>query len=502
MGPQNQKERNPNLPPINYPNQKPSIPNHQRTKKGYRYAFSKTISFLMMYDKLFINFFPFNLYKILHQFHFPFCVQLVRKILNFVKDSKLTRSKLFSLRGLSKSWREVVDNEYLPYFQTPASFWTPYIDERIPEDILARSKDKSFKTLQDLRQLVEMSKVPKQRNPFPTREVKMWCNGNYIGDRENIIYSFDTFGQYIWSFTYVLGPMPDSLRFVYSILQHLHCLEDLRIINMNSLVKQNIYFNDNGNKKLPELPRCPSLVSISLTRCMEPSILDDLLGKYGKQLEELEVEGPAFQQSRQIKNSTVILNKLKKLKITLINATILDLCRSSWPLTHVSFVRRDDLCASSTSFHQPVATVSLMRIMGLLENYRQTLLEVHLHLNFFDRPGTPLYDFSMRSYRRLTKLGLPFQYAKQWNNWNGSGTFPKIEYLEFHDWSRHGSERPKECNKLPISQNEKLDIQETLESIWKYSRKLKQITVLFTKSEDKVVYKDTRKKRKRRTSRR
>jgi len=74
--------------------------------------------------------------------------------------------------------------------------------------------------------------------------------------------------------------------------------------------------------------------------------------------------------------------------------------------------------------------------------------------------------------------------------------------LEFHDWSRHASEKLRESNKLklPISQNEKLDIQETLESIWKYSRKLKQITVLYAKSEDKVVYKDTKKKRTERRS--
>lgn len=271
--------------------------------------------------------------------------------------------------------------------------------------------------------------------------------------------------------------MPDSLRFIYTILQNLPNIEDLRLINLDSEVKQSRY----KEHKLPELPDCPYLNSLALTNFFNSSALDNLLEKYGDKLECLEIEGAAARTCRYFKRKTNILRKLKKLKINLVDAAALEICRPTWKLTHISFVRREDLSSSNTA-NQRVASVSLSRIMTVLEYYPRSLVEVHLYLGYIDELGE-----SIDRLPKVKTLGLPLAYLKHWS-FSRTG----IQRLILYDWCQWAGKSGRDYNKPPITENEKLAIITAIAPTWTRVTSLKNVTVLYSKSEDKPVYNNSK----------
>lgn len=404
------------------------------------------------------------------------------------------------LRTLGKGWRAVIDTEHLPFCYKPASEWRPYLEDQVPEGALSRSKCKHFKFPEDCELFKEMCNHPS--NPFPTRELKIWCNSVSAIPNNDLKSSIRLIGKHIWSFTYVVGPSLDSVRLLYAMLMKMFYLDDLRVIDTQSVGIRNQLnkLNEQGRKltfpkfkwNMSSNTSPPSEISsLSITGCCDASILDQLLEAYGNSiaLKCLEVEGGAIKNSTYFANpkGKPLLPFLKKLQICGGEEVALtSLHNRLWELTHVSFGRRVNGPKSPGMF------VSMDRVGQWLSSYRSTLTELHLYLGHIDEPsGQPRRPYNYTLYH-VRKLGLPYEYA-EWDIFNVNGKCPRVQFLEFHDWAKiahkQGLRGAPMATAPPISQKERSLMSLAVKKYWDIES-LKKVSIFYGKSPDRVVYWD------------
>jgi len=96
------------------------------------------------------------------------------------------------------------------------------------------------------------------------------------------------------------------------------------------------------------------------------------------------------------------------------------------------------------------------------------------------------------TFPSVKKLGLPYNFAQN-DSWNVRRKCPQIQKLEFHDWGQAANKDVRVLSDPPqISPEDKAKIKIAVKGYWNIET-VKKISVLFGKSDDKVVYSDRKK---------